>query len=266
MIQLTNPLWAKLNTISASRMNKYFSCGFRYQCEYIWGMRPPAGISAARGKAVHKAIQIDNEYFIENRSWLGFNKLKEIAEGEFNSIVEKNDYFISRSLEDKQEKIIGKALHEVIETIRLYAHMEKDWEPVAVEENYTLDIGYQLPVVSYLDMVDVENCIYDWKTQSKTSIIHAGLQDMLYSKAYETKWGVKPRFKYVCFVIKKEPEIVIQELEPITDYSILNKYIEAYMNGIEHNVFIPSGPYNFLCSETQCSFYRACEYKHKDQK
>lgn len=262
MIQLTNPIWAKLNILSSSRINKYFSCGFRFQCEYVWGMRAPAGISAARGKAVHKAIQIDNENFINNRSWLGFNDLKKIAEEEFERVLLEDGVFIAKSLIDKQDKIISKALHETIEAIRLYANMEKDWEPVATEENYTIDIGYQLPVVSYLDMVDTDNCIWDWKTQTKSSAIHVGLQDMIYSKAYETKWGVKPKFKYCCFVIKKESEVLIQELPQIEDYSILDRYIEAYINGIEHNVFLPSSAYNFLCAETQCPFYRACEFKN----
>ena len=139
--------------------------------------------------------------------------------------------------------------------------MEKDWEPVSVEENYTIDIGYPLPTNCYLDMVDETNCIWDWKTQAKKGTIQAGIQDMFYSKAYEAKWGVRPSFKYCCFILTKEPKTDIQIIEPIQDYSILDRYVEAYLKGVENNVFLPASKFDYMCSENMCPFYRACEYK-----
>ena len=84
---------------------------------------------------------------------------------------------------------------------------------------------------------------------------------MFYSKAYEAKWGVRPSFKYCCFILTKEPKVDIQIIEPIQDYSILDRYVNAYLNGVENNVFLPASKFDFLCSESMCPFYRACEYK-----
>ena len=112
-----------------------------------------------------------------------------------------------------------------------------------------------------MDMVDETNCIWDWKTQGKKSQIHAGLQNWIYSKIYEEKWGVKPSFKYCCFILTKNPSIEIQTIESIQDYSILDRYVNAYLKGVEHEVFLPASSYDFLCSESACPFYWACEYK-----
>jgi len=262
MIQLTNPIWSKLNTLSPSRLNKYFSCGFRYQCEYIWGMKAPGGINLHRGSAIHKAIQADNESYIENRSRLGFDTLLGVAVEAFEKKIKKEGLFIQKSKEHQLDKIIDKARSEIEIAIRLYSDMEKPWIPVSVEENFTIDIGYPLPTNCYLDMVDEDNCIWDWKTSAKNSQIMAGIQNLFYSKAYEAKWNVQPSFKYCSFILTKQPYVNIQEIPPIEDFTILDRYVKAYLSGVENNVFLPASNSDYFCSEGGCPFYRACEYKN----
>jgi len=261
MIQLNNPIWGKLNTLSPSRINKYLSCGFQFQCNYIWEMRPPGGINLARGKAVHKAAEADNRNFIDNRTRLDFDTLIQIADEKFDEILLKEGVFIPKSKEGDKDKIISKARAETIASVKLYVEMEKNWTPVSTEENYTIDIGYPLPTNCYLDMVDETNCIWDWKTQAKRGTIQAGIQDMFYSKAYYAKWGVYPSFKYGCFILTTKPYIDIQVIEPIQDYSILDRYVEAYFAGVENNVFLPASKFDYMCSESMCPFHRACPFK-----
>ncbi|GAG03882.1 unnamed protein product, partial [marine sediment metagenome] len=190
-------------------------------------MRPPGGINLARGKAVHKATEADNRCFIDNRTRLDVEVLTLIAEEKFDEILLKEGLFIPKSKEGDRDKIISKARSEVVTSVKLYAEMEKDWEPVSTEENYTIDIGYPLPTNCYLDMVDTTNCIWDWKTQAKKGTIQAGIQDMFYSKAYEAKWGVRPSFKYCCLILTQKPYVDIQVIDPIQDYSILDRYVKA---------------------------------------
>lgn len=266
MINITNPLFAKANTLSASKLNRYFSCGHRFLLECIYEMRPPGGINAIRGSAVHKAIEIDNRDYIENRTRLNFNELKKIAEEKFDSDLVEKGVFIPKSKEKKTKEIVQKAWDEIIMSIQLYANMKKEWEPVSVEENYTIDIGYPLPVVCYMDMVDEDNCIWDWKTTAKRGTIYEGIQNWFYSKVYEEKWGIKPTFKYCCFILTKDPDVDIQTIEPIQDYSLLDKYVEVYLTGIEKNIFFPASAYDFLCAEAGCPFYLVCDYKHREEK
>jgi len=224
-------------------------------------MKSPAGINAVRGAALHKAIEEDNKYFLEsggNRRSL--EDLKNIAEEKFQEKLNKDGVFIPKRDIDKEEKIIQKAQEETIKAVDLYFKWEKDFTPVGIEEYYNLDCGYPLNLVGYMDLIDEENTIWDWKTSSRKTTQITSLQNYIYAKLYETKWGIKPRFKYCSFILTKEPYIYIQEILPPDNYNLLDLFVKDYMNALEKDVFLPSAKYNFLCSEATCPFYLACEY------
>lgn len=259
---LNNPVWGILHTISPSRINSYIRCGVKFQLEYIHKMRAPGSLNMHRGSGLHKAIEHDNKHFMTNDARLGYDALKSIAMTEFEDIIRRDGIFIPARDIDKKMELISKARNELLESVRLYANMEKNWIPDTVEEYLTEDIGYPLPARIRIDLIDNNHTIYDWKTSAKNTQIIPGLQDWLYSKYYETVYGVRPRFKYVKFILsKKNSHIEIDELEPIRNYDRLENYIKSYFWGIENNVFLPASDTDFLCSESCCPFYLTCEFK-----
>ena len=266
MINLTNPLWGKLNTLSASRISSFFSCGVRFRNEYIYEMKPPGGIPAFRGDAIHHAVAEDNKLFIGTKRRMPIDSLIEIAIEKFDTGITKDGVFLCKSKENELDTLLEKARSEIKLCMNMYADYKKDWSPVSIEERVNIDVGYPLNMVAYMDMTDEDCCIWDWKTTAKTPAIYEGLQNWVYSKIFEKQFGIKPTFKYFCFVLtKKTPRIEIQQLAQVRDYTILDKYVETYLDAIEKEVFLPSTQWNFLCSEVCCPFYRCCEFKKNER-
>ena len=84
MINLTNPIWGELNIISASRINSYIKCGYKFEIEYIHGMRVPGGLNMHRGTSIHKAIEEDNKHFMVTGKRLDLSTLFEHGKEEFD--------------------------------------------------------------------------------------------------------------------------------------------------------------------------------------
>ena len=262
-IKLTNSKWAQLNTLSPSRINSFFSCGKKFEMNYIHKFQQPSGISAHRGSGVHKAIEEDNKHFKDIDKRLNIESLLEFGLTEFDEKIEKEGVFIAPKDEEKRDKIIEKARDQVVQAIRLYEGMEKPWMPAYVEEKVEADIGYPLMLNMRIDMIDTDNIIYDWKTYAKRTIHTHDIQSLLYCKAYEELSGYKPKFQYIDFILKKEPEIDIQLLPDPTPehYKRLDDLIEIYFKAIEADIFLPASKFDFLCSENGCAFWKQCEYR-----
>jgi len=261
MINLTNPIFGKLSTISASRLNSFFSCGVRFRNEYLYELKQPGGIGACRGKALHCAIAEDNKLFMHSGQRLSVDALKQIAIEKLNGSLGEG-VFISKSKEGETAKLIETARAQVKQCMEMYFECKKDWSPTSVEERVTVNVGYPLPVVAHMDMTDENNCIWDWKTTAKTPDPQEGIQNWLYSKIFEQLRGIRPTFKYFYFVLtKRTPRIVIKELSVMKNYDILDRYVDTYLNAIEKEVFLPSTIWNFLCGESTCPFWQCCEFK-----
>lgn len=262
-IRLSNPKWSKLNTLSPSRLNAFFSCGIKFEMSYVYDFQQPFGISAHRGSGVHKAIEEDNRHFKEKGERLDIKSLLEFGLTEFDEKIEKEGVFISPKDEEKRDKIIEKARDQVIQAIRLYEAMEKPWVPAFIEESVQADIGYPLVLNMRIDMIDTNHVIYDWKTYAKRTMHKHDIQSLLYCRAYEELSGFKPKFQYIDFILKKEPEIDIQLLQDPTPehYKRLDDLIEIYFKAIEADIFLPASKFDFLCSESSCAFWEQCEYR-----
>ena len=130
-----------------------------------------------RGSGLHKAIEEDNKHFMIEESRLGYDVLKSIAMAEFEEKLREDVFIPKRDLE-KQSELISKARNEMLQSVRLYADMEKDWVPDTVEEYQTEDIGYPLPARLRIDLIDNNHTIWDWKTMDKNKRIVSSVQDI----------------------------------------------------------------------------------------
>ncbi len=192
---------------------------------------------------------------------LGQDELLEIGQSHFETSLLSEGVFIPQRDIEEKDALLDKARAEIVLALKLYFGMEKPWVPVEVEAHRSIDVGYPLPVVSYIDMVDEDNTIWDWKAVSKNMHYGPDIQDYLYTKVYETEFGIRPSFKYCKFVLTKTPYVDIQKLRAPKNYALLDLHIELYFDAIEKNIFLPASSSDTMCSEPMCPFFLICDYR-----
>ena len=129
-----------------------------------------------RGTSIHKAIEEDNKHFMVTGKRLDLSTLFEHGKEEFDKNLKAGVFIPARDI-DKTDELIKKARSEMDQSISLYHEMEKQWIPNTVEEFVTYDVGYPLPAVIRIDLIDENHCIYDWKTMAKNTELGISLQD-----------------------------------------------------------------------------------------
>jgi len=251
---------------SFSQINMYSRCGEQYRRRYIEGERVPPGIALHRGTGVHKGAEHNFSQKIESREDLPKAEIVDAAVAGFDDSLERGDLLLSREEKSKGKNVIVGDARDA--TARLAGVLADDLaptlQPILVEERAEISIG-PTNLLGYIDLVTEDEVIHDLKTSAKspveTDVAKSG-QMTAYTGLYAAVFKRWPQGAAMDYLVdtKTPKAVTIQTARTKEDVEAWLKVVEAVLNGIEAEIFLPAPEGSWACSERFCGYWATCPY------
>jgi RecB family exonuclease len=238
--------------LSPSQASTFLGCSAKYRFKYVLGLSDPAGGGAARGRAVHKAIehymrakiaglQLDGEAITDEWDEI-WDEATEGAEFAAREDVE--------ALKASGLQLAGKYLREAAPQI----------QPLAVEIPVSGEIT-GVKVRGIVDILDAEGRIIDIKTASrKPSKISGDHAFQLATYATLLADSVSGETRIDSLVSTKDPQLIQIEHTPgKSGRKLVERMYPLVAEGIANGLFIPNRA-STLCG--YCPYARECEAEY----
>jgi len=231
--------------LSPSQTSCFLNCSAKYRFRYVLGLPDPAGGGAARGKAVHKAIEYYMKATISGIT-LDAQAIDDYWDEIWDEAAEGALFAANENIEQLNQSgrdLSYKYLSEVAPAIR----------PAAAELPVTGTIS-GVAVRGIVDILDVDGRVIDIKTSSRRSSKISGdhaLQLATYVALAGEKASGKARIDSL--VSTKDPQLVQIEHEPgRRGRQLVETMYPLVAEGIANGLFIPNR------ASTLCGY---CPYK-----
>lgn len=247
-----------IDHLSYSSISKYLKCGKQWKFRYIDKLQEESSEALLFGSAWHKMIR---EYLTMNNP--GFLPAWSKS---FNQILEQEniagDWFMDADILG-QRMLTSEKITKTIQGLSI--------NPESLEMEIELHIpGVQVPVVGFIDMIDLDGIPIDIKTSSQKwtqERADADLQATFYLAALEQAGMVQlpAKFRFIVFTKTKHPDVqIIETVRTHADVFALYGLVNEVWQAIQREVFTPTDPSNWWCSHKYCGFWNVCEYGGKN--
>ena len=228
-------------TVSASRLNCWLQCRLRFYFRYVLKITKPKTAALHYGSVVHLVLQQWNMARWRKQPF-EIGKLRQVFDTGWADQGQ-----IDWDGEETEQKT---SAWNVLERYFTDTPIKANELPEAVEVPAEADLNkHGLPVlIGVLDLVRSGGRIVDFKSTGKTpdseSALHQnGLQLDCYSVLYREAAGRREAGRELHYLIKtKVPKVVITGTGPMQDsqQTRLFRVMEDYMEGLEHERFVPA--------------------------
>jgi RecB family exonuclease len=238
--------------LSPSQASTFLGCSAKYRFKYVLGLPDPAGGGAARGRAVHKAIE---HYMRAKISGLELDG--EAVTDEWDEIwddaCEGAEFAAHENIEALKAsgaQLAGKYLREAAPRI----------QPLAVEVPVSGEIA-GVKVCGIVDILDTEGRIIDIKTASrKPSKVSGDHAFQLATYTALLDHSVSGETRIDSLVSTKDPQLVQIEHTPgKSGRKLVERMYPLVAEGIANGLFIPNRA-STLCG--YCPYARECEWEY----
>jgi hypothetical protein len=254
-----------IEAIHQSTLNTALRCGEQFRRRYVNGEIIPPSIAAGRGRALHKANEINCKQKARTKIDLPADALKDAARDSYVKEFRDNGVFLSRDEQPRKHELLNQGLTDCLTMVGLY-HREVAPEilPIDTERKFIIDIGLALPLAGTMDIVQAGR-IDDLKGAGKSwseGQIAKEIQPIFYSMAYEHEFDQRPEFYYhVLVALKSGPKRQVQrQVASDNQYRALLAKIHLFIHMLNSGVFPPADPTAWVCSEKYCGYYTTCPY------
>jgi PD-(D/E)XK nuclease superfamily len=252
-----------IDSIHQSSLNMALRCGEAFRRRYIEGEIIPPGIAAGRGTGVHKANEANLKQKIVTRQDISIADMKDAARDGYVKAFEYGVFLPQEELASKN-RLLNEGLNDCISLTELYGkQVAPSIRPVAVEQEFNIDVGIALPLAGRIDYQE-KPIVGDLKTTKKSwseGQIEKEIQPVFYSYVHEKLRGIRPEFVYHILVATKQAHLQEQRLT-LTDkhYRALFKKLAMFMRMLETGTFLPANPTSWWCARKWCGFFTSCPY------
>ncbi len=259
---------------SISQHTQYKLCGEYYRRHYVEGDKREIGIAGKRGLAVDEALTASLECKIRHGKLLPTAEVAAHASREILKL-KKRDVYLTRGEESsgwmntraRVAKIAGEMATLANDTVAT------KMQPAATQVNLEPTIpGTDIVVKMYIDVVEKDNSIGDWKTKNRDPGKRAAEQSLqlaIYA------WGARtestpenivrsPKQTLHCLIAPtKTMPVRYMPYSACHDEDSQNRALGALVESdyaIRQGVFMPADPDCFKCSQDYCPYYRECAF------
>lgn len=249
------------NTVSASRLGLFLQCRLKFYFRYVLKLTKPKTPALHVGNSVHAVLKAWNK-----ARWLQKPlTLKQAHDTYTKAWADTSEGAVQWDPgEEKDENTTGWRL---VDTYLRESHVPAEVKPDAVEVPIEADlVNHGLPkLIGIIDLVQQRQVI-DYKTSSTTpnseKVAHTTeIQTSSYAVLYRHNTGNKEAGIQLHHLVKlKNPKVVITTISPMDQpkQTRLFRQMEAYLDGLQRNSFIPSP--GMHCSS--CEFFNECRKWH----
>ncbi len=247
--------------VSASRLSLFLQCRLKFFFRYVLRLKKAKTPALHLGNAVHAVLKAWNK-----ARWLQQPlSLKQAHDAYTAAWADTEEGTVSwKAGEEEDEKTTGWRL---LDTYLRESHLPADVKPDAVEVPVEADLArHGLPrLIGILDLVQRRQVI-DYKTSASTpnaeKVAHTNeIQTSSYAILYRHNTGGNEAGIQLHHLVKlKNPKIVITLMPSMSpqQQTRLFKQMEAYLDGLQRQHFIPSP--GMHCSS--CEFINECRLWH----
>lgn len=261
----------KKQYISASRIKKYWQCGYNYYLYYIREIRKPPGTNLVFGSALHYLAQKILIEKCRNSRIMKYEEIEPYVEIAWGKQKQDRGIKFSKEEEIKGEKKVESELIETLKTCVIiyldeFAPIIQPINEWHIEREVMLEIeGFNYDIKCIFDVIE-EDGFRDLKSAKVTpnqSSIDKNSQYTFYALAFEKTQGLEPKIWQDTVVKLKKPKgTTLLSSRTVDDYNVLIQRMEIYVEALEKGVFIPASETDFMCSEKMCDYWENCKYRY----
>ena len=236
-------------TLSPSQCNMFLGCSAKWWFRYGAGLPDPKGGALVRGAVVHKLAEFWFRQHLAGNT-IELDALAEPFEAIWEQQVEGAQFTADEPAEVVKKQAATLARKYIDEAA-------PEIQVVALEQKVSGEIA-GVPVIGWIDMLDVDGRIIDLKTaKAKPAGIEPGYAFQLATyRQLEPRANGKARLDTV--VATKAPQLVTIEYEvSVQDQLLTQSLYPLVREGIREGLYFPNRVSN-LCSRKYCNFCDAC--------
>jgi hypothetical protein len=267
----------KVGSLSISAVKMFMRCGEQYRLKKELGPMPP-GIALIRGRGVDAAANLNMFQKAKTRTDLPVDELEAAAADEVETSFHGPLALTPQERLDGIAIIKGKVKDGTVSIVRTYAAdlapkiqpgLLESGEP-AVQARITANLPQVgLDLVGVLDLEDEAEVVRDLKTSGKSPVKDAAeksAQLTMYSllrRALRTA-ATHSRLALDTVVLTESGKCYAaptQETDrgPEEQFAMVER-LATVKGAIEKEIFIPTDPENWACSDRFCGYYHVCRY------
>lgn len=270
----SSPDAARKPHLSPSSIDMFLRCGEQFRRRDILKESIPPGIAMLKGRAVHKAAEVNNRQKIESGVDLPESDLVDAATTEFDTAIKADG--LGLSVEENAigaTKVVGQAKDASVSLTRVYRRLVAPAiSPVLVEEFVRVELATAShDLLGKLDVVDAQGRVRDLKTSGrKKSQADVDESDQLtyYDMAVEKLTG-KPSAGVVMDVLveTKVPDVqMLTSFRTARDREVYLSKLNAVLGGIKAGIFLPATPGHWVCTQKFCGYWNTCPFVNSERK
>jgi len=184
-----------IDHLSASMLGTWLRCGEQFRRRYIEGERIPPGVSARRGSAVHKAAERNYNHKRLTGRDLPLTDLHDACRDEYVRLIPDEGVFFPPEQLPEKASLLNRSLNQALSATTLF-HNQIAPKVVPLEAELWVegDLGFGLPVVGILDLVEPEGRLCDLKIMDRKGQDWADreLQPTFYCALWHARTGSWP--------------------------------------------------------------------------
>lgn len=261
-------------TISPSKLDMYFRCGEQYRRRYIEREIIPPGVALVKGRAVHKASEVNFTQKISSREDLPVDVLTDAAAQEVDVVVagegialtpEETGRGVARVKDEIRDRAVALAR-------LLHKRIAPTIQPVLVERFVKLELPrHSHDLTGRLDLADEAGFIRDLKTASRSKNadeVAQSAQLTYYAAAYKRLMQKEPAGVTLEVLVDKARPAVqrLEATRTVADKRVFLNKINAMLAGLKAGVFLPAAPGSWACSPRYCGYWSTCPYVNAERK
>lgn len=174
--------------LSNSSIKQYLSCGFAFKAKYILKMKQPSNEHFALGGAVHAAAELQSKFRLKHGKNLPLDAVLKKYQQES---TEKAKLLNAPAIRAFRE--MYPAGHDLVEQLYYYQCKRP---PIRVEQYFKVDLGFELDLMGFIDVIFEDDALRDYKTASKPWPRHkldTEMQFTIYNEAYNVLFKKYPK-------------------------------------------------------------------------
>jgi len=254
--------------MSQSSLSMLAKCGEQYRRRYIEGDRYPPGIAMLVGRATDQTVSYDLENKIKKGELLSSDIIKDFAADAIKKELKNSEFVLGNEEKEMGLKVVkGEATDNSIALSLLHHNiLAPEINPIDVQKWFRIELeGFDFDLVGLID-IEEENAIRDTKTSGKTpnvGIEHKSDQLTIYAMNRYAETGKMPEKLFLDYLVNGKKTNTAGTRETWRDENdirtMLNR-IETAAEIIQKEVYMPTNPDNWWCSQKYCGYWDTCPY------
>jgi len=257
---------------SPSNLGTMHRCAEQYRRRYVEGEIIPPELQQIRGRAVHRAVELNMQAHVEDGDYLPIEAVEDAASDALTLELGVGGWVCGPLYDDLTiDQATGRVRDQAVKLSALHAtEVAPTFTPAAAELKVEIQASPGMPatLVGVIDIVDETQKIRDTKTTGKSPPKGAADdsgQLTFYELLYQAFYGAPSRGQSLDYLVmtpkRGDLKTVTLETERSTEDLIsLVERIRVADRAVEADIFVPAPTDHWACSPQWCGYYDTCRY------